>query len=194
MANLVQNISETLSVAEARASVVGKKPSEAIAVLETRRGAARGVISDIQIGQSDITADSFAAMLNSGSAVGYGEFRNFIGGDHEYQKAIFKGEITAENASLPRILTLSVDVDVPDVFDRGTVTITQTASPTTVTANRSFYSVQDVVATAKNGSVVAVPRVTNIRTTSGITYFDIELIDVNNARVTGQASWALRGY
>lgn len=176
MANLVQNINESISIKE------------------VRRGSARGVISDIKIGQGDISQDQFATALLYGSAVGYDNFRNFISGDHEYQKAIFKGLIASSGANLPRILSLSVDVDVPDVFDRGTVTITQTGTVTTVTANRSFYSVQDVVATVKNGSTVAVPRVSNIRITNGITYFDIELVDVNGARVTGQASWALRGY
>ena len=194
MTNFVQNISETISFAESRSSTIGKKPSETFSISEVRKGAARSVLSDIKIAQGDITQEGFATMLASGSAVGYSDFRNFIAGDHEYEKAIFKGIIGAEDASLPRILTLSVDVDVPDVFDRGTVTITQTSSATTVAANRAFYSVQDVVATAKNGSVVAVPRVSNIRTTGGVTYFDIELVDVGGARVTGEASWALRGY
>lgn len=175
MANLTLDLNETLNIKE------------------ERKDASRCIVSDILIGTSDITPAQFEALLRNGSAVGYEAFRNFIGGDYEYNKALFKGILSASDASSPRILTLEVDVDVPDIYDRGSA-FTSASAPVTITCNRPFYVLNEVVATCKGGTVIASPRVTNLQVTGNVATFDVELIDVNNARVAGEISWAAKGY
>lgn len=136
---------------------------------------------------SSVDLDLYISKYQTG--VGYGPFVSFIAGDHEYQNAKFKAVLRSDGASLPRITALSLVVDVPDVRDRGSVTLTAGAV-TSVTYNRSFYSVDEVIATLKGGTTFCTPRVSNV-TKDG---FDVALIDASNNMVAGQVSWVAEGY
>lgn len=170
-----------------------KNIAESINIKDERRDNSRSVVSDIFVGNTDIDQAAFDAILSNGSAVGYESFRNFIGGDYEYSKVLFKGVVNSGTSDAARITSLTMDVDVPDILDKGNA-VTSAGAPITVTLNRSFYSVTEVSATLKGGTIVAVPRVSNIRTISGISYFDVELIDVNGNRIVGTVSWSAKGY
>lgn len=162
--------------------------NETIGLAERRRGAARAVISDILIG-TDMTDTQFQDLLALGGPVGHETFRNFIAGEHEYEDALFKAVFLAGQGSLPRATALTVAVDVPDVFDRGSAAPVATGV-LTVPFNRAFNEPPEVSATLKGGTSVAAPRVTNI-TTAG---FDLELLDPTNTRIAGEVSWAAKGY
>lgn len=164
--------------------------NETLAVQGRLRGAARAVISDLAVATvTTMTDQTFAELLETGGPVGYEPFRNFIAGDHEYEDALFKAVFGAGQGSLPRALSLSVTVDVPDVFDRGSAA-TLATGVVRVNFTRSFNEPPEVDATLKGGTTVAAPRVSNI-TAAG---FDLELIDPTNARVAGLVSWSAKGY
>jgi hypothetical protein len=146
-------------------------------------------ISDIYIKESDLTFTDFQSRFNEQGSPGYDNWRVMISGEKEYDHAAIRGVITTLGGSVPSFIQLQMQVDVPDVFDRGSV-VCSAAGVVTVPFNRSFYAVNEVVASMKGGAVVAVPRISNITTTS----FDIELINTSNARVAGTCSWAAKGY
>lgn len=175
MADLVLNINETIGVDD-----------------ELRR-ASGCVISDILIAQADITQEQFAELLRAAGPVGYEPFRYYIGGEYEYKDAIYKAVFTASSGSSPRMTELGVEIDVPDVFDRGSAT-TSAAAITTVTCSRKFYHVSEVIASLKGGTVIAMPRVSNIQVSGLIATFDVELIDPSGNRVAGEVTWAAKGY
>lgn len=166
-----------------------KNINESIKVVDEKRDAFKGVVSDVLVGRADISPADFDAMLANGAAVGYSPFASYIDGDYEYKSAILKLSMSTIDGSLPRALRLAINVDVPDVFDRGTATASA-AGPVSVAYNRHFYFVGEVIATPKGGAVIAAPRVTNITATT----FDIELIDPSNNRVAGIVSWSAKGY
>lgn len=160
---------------------------------EDIRQSSDAVVSDMRIGASNLTVEEFATMLNVGSAVGYDNFRTFINGDYEYDKALYKGVLTSRDATA-RIVILTSEVDLPDIFDRGSAIVPTPTLEITgkifVPFNRTFTEVTEVLATIKNGTVPCVPNVTNI-TDLG---FDLEILDMTNARVGGTVSWSAKGY
>lgn len=162
---------------------------ESLGVLDEKRGNFKGTISDIVYGATDIDQTQFDLLRAVQSAVGYDSFRGFIAGDYEYQNAIYKASSFADYASRPRFLKLKVNVDVPDIFDRGTAS-TSATGVVRVSFNRTFYSINEVLATQKGGTDVGLARPTNIT----LTGFDIELVNSAGARIAGTVSWAAKGY
>lgn len=188
-ATFIRDFAEALSLAEADARTVGKSLAEMIGISDKLHRTADAVISDILVGQGDVSAQQFQTLLDQAHAVGYGPFKPFMEGDHEYQAAIVKAALTAMSGSRPRLEELKMTVDVPDVIDGGTVN-TSAAGLVTVDFNRVFHVVPEVTATLKGGTVFAVPRIHNITTAS----FDVELVNSSNARVAGSVSWSAKGY
>jgi hypothetical protein len=146
-------------------------------------------ISDIYVKESDLTFAEFQLRFGGQGSPGYDDWRVLITGEKEYEKAAIRGVVTTVGGSVPSFIQLELQVDVPDVFDRGSV-VCSAAGVVTVSFSRPFYAVSEVMATMKGGAVVAVPRVSNITPTS----FDIELINTSNARVAGTVSWVAKGY
>jgi len=150
------------------------------------------VISDVSIAQTDITQAQFAELLRAGAPVGYEPFRHYIGGEYEYKDAVYKAVLRTSSGSSPRMTTLGVEIDVPDVYDRGSASIP--AAKTTITCGRAFYEVSEVIASLKGGTVIAMPRVSNIQINSLVATFDVELVSPSGALVAGEVTWAAKGY
>lgn len=170
MADLIQNIDETIGVKEA-----------------LRRNS-MAVVSDIYVGTSDMTTADFTVLLERNPPVGFGQFKNHIDGEYEYQNAVFKARTRSNTGNAPVIKTLKVEVDLPDVFDRGNVT-TVTTDTVHVNFGRSFYVISEVVATLKSGTLIGMPRVSNVTTTG----FDVDLVDPSGSRIAGLVSWIAKG-
>lgn len=181
-------LSEAVGIVETVPKSVGISKSDSFSMSDEIRRNSLAVISDVLIGQSDITDLEFDAILQQAMPVGYGEFVPFMEGDHEYQRAIFKAVITAADSSRPRLTALEVNVDVPDMFDSGAVTITP--GGTTVWFSRPFNLPPEVNLTLKGGTVFCIPRVRDI-TRFG---FTAELFDSSNVSVAGTATWKAHGF
>jgi hypothetical protein len=148
----------------------------------------RGAISDISIRTDEVTADAFEDILSFGSAIGYSEFQTFIPGDYTYQEALMRTRFEALSSDRPRLTSLKLTVDVPDVNDRGFQTIT--ASITTISFNKSFVEPPEVLAVQKGGLEIGTAVVSNV-TTAG---FDVKIAKSDGTLIGGDLSWGASGY
>lgn len=181
-------IAEGFTVAEASAKAIGVSKSEALSLTDQLLQNSNATISDILVGQTDITNAEFDALLAQANAIGYGDFVPFMEGDQNYKNAIFKVIIQASNNAIGRITSLSVNIDVPDVNDSGTATIP--SSGTTINFNRNFNAPPEMKVTLKGGTIFAIPRVSAITETG----FFVELFNSSGVLVSGDVTWSAHGY
>jgi len=184
-------ISEGFTVGEALRRVQTLKLSEVLNLAEQYRRRANGVISDMIVASTEITAQDFADILESGHPPGFTDFRDFIQGDYTYQRALFRAILTSSNADRGYIDGLRLTVDVPDVFDRGTAQVVSAVSGVAVVFSRQFRVPPEVTLTFKGGTTVAVPRILG---SVSITGFTAVLENTSGVRVTGAISWVAQGY
>ena len=87
---------------------------------------------------------------------------------------------------------MKVTVDVPDVFDRGSSTITdaQAASGLRITFSRSFHITPEITVTLKGGTVMAIPKILSPDDGG----FTLVLETPTGTRVGGTVSWTAQGY
>ncbi|MCY1295701.1 hypothetical protein D9M70_450530 [compost metagenome] len=84
-----------------------------------------------------------------------------------------------------------VAIDVPDRFERGSVTILDANAGVHIEFAKPFYVAPEVTCTLKGGTVIAVPRVLDGTTTDG---FTVTLQLTDGTKVTGTVSWIAQGY
>ena len=99
--------------------------------------------------------------------------------------------MNSRNSDRGYIDGLRVTVDVPDIFDRGTVQITDAAAGAVISFSRSFRVSPEVTMTHKGGTAVAIPRLLGAVTTAGFTAI---LENSTGTRVTGSFTWIAQGY
>lgn len=187
-----KGIAEAIAFTDAEKKNYSLPFSESVSVIDAYVRRANAIFSNMIVGTTDLTQISFDDIVDSGKIVGYDRFRDFIPGDYTYQKAMFRAILESVNADRARLTNMKVTVDVPDVFDRGQVTISaaQAATGVTVLFYRQFNVVPEVTVTMKGGTVFAIPNVT-----PSLTGFSIILKDpATNAGVAGTVSWSAHGY
>ena len=185
------SIAEGFSFAESLKRAQILKLSEALSFAEQYRRHANGVVSDMLIATTEITAQDFLDIFEADHPPGYTNFRDFIQGDYTYQKALFRAILTSTNADRGYIDGLRVTVDVPDIFDRGTASVTNAATGVLVGFARQFRVSPEVTLTFKGGTTVSVPRILGSVSTAG---FTAVLENTSGTRVTGLISWVAQGY
>ena len=153
------------------------------------------VISDMMIsGAGDFTMADFEDFLTYGNVPGYEKWRDFIPGDYEYREAMFRVVLQSKNADRGLLTDLQATVDVPDLIDRGSATITVAASGIAVTYNRVFHVVPEITLAARGGQGAnpIAPEFSGSPTKTG---FTVKMRDtVTGAFVTGSFTWAAHGY
>lgn len=184
-------LQEGLGVSDALRRAMRLKAHEALALTEQYRRHANGVISDMIVSSNEITEADFASIVEAGHPPGYTDFRDFIQGDYTYQRALFRAILKSRNSDRGFIDALRVTVDVPDVFDRGTVQITDAQAGAVIGFARIFRVPPEVTMTHKGGTVVAIPRLASAVTQTG---FTAVLENTAGARVTGTFTWIAQGY
>lgn len=184
-------LQEGLGVSDALRRALRLAAHEALALAEQYRRHANGVISDMIVASTEITEADFANIVEAGHPPGYTDFRDFIQGDYTYQKALFRAILKSRNSDRGFIDALRVTVDVPDVFDRGTVQITDAQAGAVIGFSRTFRVPPEVTMTHKGGTVVAIPRLSSAVTRTG---FTAVLENTAGTRVTGTFTWIAQGY
>lgn len=184
-------LQEGLGVSQALSRSMRLKAHEALALAEQYRRHANGVISDMIVASTEITEADFASIVEAGHPPGYTDFRDFIQGDYTYQRALFRAILKSRNSDRGFIDALRVTVDVPDVFDRGTVQITDAQAGAVIGFARIFRVPPEVTMTHKGGTVVAIPRLSSAVTRTG---FTAVLENTAGDRVTGTFTWIAQGY
>jgi hypothetical protein len=184
--SFVRTFSDTLATIDMLAKQSNIKWSEVMNLMADILRNANAVISDIVFQTGDMTLDDFVALA---APAGYEQFRDFISGDLQYQKALVKIILEAGiTTGRPMIDEWKLTVDAEDIPDRGTASVA--AATTRVYFNRSYYQVPEVSVTVKGGiGEVPTPRIVEVTRT----YFDVELVDKTGALVAGTISWASLG-
>lgn len=187
-------IAEGLSVSEALAKASSLNVHEAIGMIDEYVRKANGVISDTLLETaSALTLAQFSVMMGEqGGAPGFRNFRDFIPGDYDYRYAIFRAILESVGSDRPVVNRLEVSVDVPDVLDSGTATITDAGAGITVTFARTFHVAPEITLTLKGGTQIAIPKIIGSPTN---TQFTAKLYDsATQAVVTGTFTWAAKAY
>lgn len=183
-------VQEGLSVLDSISKAIHLPKNEAITLFDEYVRRANAVFSDITISKDPITQDEFKDMIESGRAPGFSEFRDFIQGDYSYRRAIFRAVATSLDDTDISLDQFKVEVDVPDVFDRGVAEIVNAMTGVEIDFNRVFNIVPEITITLTGGTVIALPDVIAKSETS----FTVILTDASDTRVTGTVSWAAHGY
>lgn len=156
---------------------------------------ADGVISDILItGNVDALDADFADFMTNASAPGYVAWRRFSPGDYEYSDALVRLVVESTNTDRALVTGLLMTVDVPDLNDRGSVTITDSTNGASVAFARNFHVVPEVTLTIKSGSGTN-PVIAEYKTLPSSTGFVVRMRDtITGAYVTGSLSWSANAY
>ena len=187
----IHAITETLIVADRGVHDALHPVAEALALRDRLLRAANAVIADIALRATPLDEDGFRALVSEGHPLGFGAFRDLAPGDYEYANAIVRLILEAPITTTDRIALSAarLNVDVPDVRDRGTAAVP--AGGMTVPFNRVFHAPPEIQATFKGGAVLAVPQIGAITETG----FFVALIDPNTGgMVAGNLSWSAEGY
>lgn len=190
----IRNFAETIAVAEAVANNFGLKKSEAFAVVDAWRRQGDMVISDMLLmSAGNVTMEDFIDFLSYGNVPGYEKWRDFIPGDYEYREAMFRVVLESKNADRGLLTNLQATVDVPDLIDRGSATVTDALGGVVVTYNRTFHIVPEITLAARGG--VGNPIAPEFNGMPTKNSFCVRLRDtVTGAYVTGSFTWAAHGY
>lgn len=168
-------------------------PSVSDAIMEN----ANAVIDMVSFYNGVMNEQTFLERANT--VQGYSSFKEFYVGDYEYQKALVRLSVQAEQMNSGINLYNVVHyVDIPDTDDRGTVTITDTTATTKVYFNKFYYHAPEVSATLIGGNTgdgFMMPVVTNPNgQDENGRYFEMELRDMSGARKMGTVVWVSKGY
>lgn len=170
---------------------------ESIGVYDAILEACRAVLSNISIRDGEMSLDDFKTALKT--APGFTEFIDFKVGEYEYQEALIRLIIDATVAQTqPSVSDVVMHVDIPDTDDRGIAEITDVSAPTKVYFNKHYYKPPEVAVTLRGGNTGNGYVVPHLITTEGEDekgrYFEVELLNSTNQRVTGLISWISKGY
>lgn len=145
---------------------------------------ANAVLSDLYYSNKPISFDEFRKLE---TPVGFAPFRDFVIGDYSYQEAIFRmilqGPVTSGR---PLATDWTLNVDVPDISDRGTCTIP--AAGARVKFAKRFYAAPEVHV-AVRGGLGATPEYE-----VDVEGFTIKLRKADGTTVEGVISWQANGY
>jgi len=179
--------SETVTLLDRLVKNYGMKKYEAIQLVDDIIRNANAVLSDLVFTDAAITLDEFVARTSSPE--GYEQFKDFIPGDHNYQKALIRTVVeTYATGGRPYLNKWMLNVDVPDVKDSGSTSIS--AVTTKVYFNRTFIEPPEVQITLRGGTR-GLPCIINITPE----YFEVELVNpTTNELIAGSLSWSATGY
>ena len=153
------------------------------------------VFSDLVIFNAPMTQDKFVQELSFGGPAGFEDWRQFIAGNYQFQRAALRYIVQSTTADRPRITAMIFAVDVPDINDRGTATIAAGPGYTFVPFNRVFTSTNslEIAAILKGGTVNASIQREDPGglTTSG---FNVRLQAPDGSFPAGTISWTASGF
>jgi len=154
------------------------------------------IVSDVFTSPQALTFDDFLEMLNNQSPVGFSPFQQFVAGDYEYDKALYRISMSSTSGDRGIITKLQVDVDVPDMLDRGRVTITPAeaaAGLKWVPFTRPFHVPPVPLATVMSASYPCVARIPQANVTRSGFMVSLQKTD-GSGGTDGVLTWAAHSY
>lgn len=186
-----RDLSEAFGLDELGAKHFGRVYDEAVGLADALLRHANAVMADLAVRSGPMDEAAFRALVADKAPLGYGRFRDLVPGDYEYTKAIvgllLSAPVTGDRTAISNAV---LNVDVPDVRDRGTASVP--AGGVDVAFNRGFAEPPEVQVTLKAGGAPSLPEVLSITTTG----FTVRLLDAADGvtPVAGTASWSALGY
>lgn len=187
----IRTFSEAIGFDEMLHKAPVKQVMQSLGLVGKMLRGANAIISDLKVRKAPLSLSEFQTILKGDAPAGYEAFKLFQPGDYRYSKAVIKTTVNRVGSSAPVLDTMHLTVDVPDRLDRGSVSLP--AESVHVTFSRPFSTTDEleVTATLKGGTVVAIPRVSNLTKTG----FDLVLVDPSTGdEVAGVVSWMAQGY
>ncbi len=191
IAAFARDLAEPVSLADAAPRTHARLSPEVLGLADALLRHANAVLADLAVRSAPMDEAAFRALVAEKAPLGYGPFRDLVPGDYEYAKALIGLLLTAPvTGERVAIADAVLNVDVPDVRDRGTASVPVTGA--TIAFNRTFTEPPEVQVTLKAGGTPALPEVTAITTTG----FDVRLLDAADGvtAVAGTVSWSALGY
>jgi predicted phage tail protein len=177
--------SQTTKYAELAVGPVGGFTS--LALYDATR--ADVTISDLLVTTGDTTQAQFPDRMRLSGPPGWSDSVPFIPGDYQYRRAIFRQVMTSAGSDRPLIKNLKLVVDVPDVIDRGVVTIDATGVAE-VSFSRRFVSTPEIFPVFKSAPDGAQWSITSVTNTS----FVIQVKDALGNLVPAIVAWVAHGF
>ena len=138
--------------------------------------------------------EDFEDRVLSGRVSGFSEFKSYIQGDYTYDKAMVKAVLESTSVSgRTELENMEIQVDLPDIIERGTATILVDTDGIAVTFNKSFWITPELTVTVKGGdnTVALIPEITQ-QSSAG---FTVKLRNADTgAYAIGTLSWTAHGY
>ncbi|TSP13960.1 hypothetical protein [Cupriavidus campinensis] len=187
----IRKFAESVGLQDKLARKFGLNKREVMAILDEYVRRANAIVSDAILGSGEMNLTQFTELLEKGHAPGYDNFKTFIQGDYEFRRAIYRVTMNSANSDRGVLKRFKVAIDVPDRFERGSVTILDANAGVYIEFAKPFYVPPEVTCTLKGGTVIAIPRVLDGTTTTGFTV-TLQLSD--GTKVTGTVSWIAQGY
>ena len=186
-----RGVAEAISLGDAEAKASARFSSETLVVADALLRHANAVLADLAVRSTTMDEADFRALLADKGPLGYGRFRDLVPGDYEYSKAIIglllSAPVTGDRTAIADAV---LNVDVPDVRDRGTASVP--IAGITIVFTRSFADPPEVQVTLKAGGTPSLPEIISITTTG----FSVRLVDAADGvtPVAGTVSWSALGY
>ncbi len=186
-----RGLSEAFGLDEVGSKHFSRVSDEAVGLVDALLRHANAVMADLALRSSPMDEAAFRAMVADKAPLGYSRFRDLVPGDYEYSKAIIglllSAPVTGERIAISNAV---LNVDVPDVRDRGTASVP--VGGVDVAFNRNFAEPPEVQVTLKAGGTPSLPEVLSITTTG----FTVRLLDAADGvtPVAGTVSWSALGY
>lgn len=154
---------------------------------------ANGVVSDLLFQNGVWDAEEVKQSMIRGKHVGYENFHGFLCGDYTYDKALFRVVMNADTFDRALLEQFKVDVDVPDIIDRGSLEITAKNVNTKVEFNKKFHVAPEVTITMRSG--VSGEPIVPVVVTVTEKYFMMYLMNsATGERANGLLIWNAVGY
>lgn len=151
---------------------------------------ANGIYSDLYISKVPTNSTEFESELYRGTPYGYEKFTTYIPGYYEFESAMFRMVLRSVGLDRIRLKKLKMVVDVPDVFDRGVVSI-DSGNDGVVKFNRKYIKPPKVIGMQSGGAETAARvEIENITKEQ----FTFRLLDAEGNKIGGSLSWISEGY
>lgn len=182
------NVDEVQGIADSISREYGLTMKESLSVIDDYYRACNMVISDIAFFDGEKTISELAGR---DVPVGFAPFREFIPGDWLYKDAIFKMVIESTDATAsPGVSEWKLNIDVPDVFDKGTYEC-KAGKSSSVTFNRRFWDIPDITIKIRGEDSASLHIANLVTTVEGFTF---DLMDSSDTQVAGSIYWKAEGY
>ena len=160
--------------------------SDAIYLIDSYIKACESVLSDLAFYDKEITLDEFKKM---DTPVGFGEFKEFIAGDHYYKDALFKTTLDSQAVNVKPVLAeWKLNIDVPDVTEK-TVTEVPAQENYRIDFTRKFYEIPELTVTIRGNSNLSVYDLQ-----IDATGFSLTLKNSSGEISSGLIYWRAEGY